>query len=72
MSSTVENAIDIRPFRVDIPEGELADLRRRIADTRWPERETVADGSQGVQLATMQELVRYWGLWTGPRAPRAN
>jgi pimeloyl-ACP methyl ester carboxylesterase len=61
MSSTVENAIEIRPFRVDIPEDELADLRRRIADTRWPERETVADGSQGVQLATMQELVRYWG-----------
>ena len=51
----------VRPFRVDIPEDELADLRRRIAATRWPERETVADESQGVQLATMQELVRYWG-----------
>jgi len=51
----------IRPFRVDIPEEHLVDLRRRIAATRWPERETVADGSQGVQLATMQELVRYWG-----------
>src|SRR5437764_1905391 len=51
----------IRPFRIDVPEEALADLRRRIAATRWPERETVADESQGVQLATMQELVRYWG-----------
>jgi len=51
----------IRPFRVDVPEEHLEDLRRRIAATRWPERETVADESQGVQLATMQELVRYWG-----------
>jgi pimeloyl-ACP methyl ester carboxylesterase len=51
----------IRPFHVDVPEEELVDLRRRIAATRWPERETVADQSQGVQLATMQELVRYWG-----------
>src|SRR5438309_8570009 len=51
----------IRPFRVDIPEEHLVDLRRRIAATRWPERETVADESQGVRLATMQELVRYWG-----------
>src|SRR5271166_4838271 len=51
----------IRPFRVNIPEEALADLRRRIAMTRWPDRETVADQSQGVQLATMQELARYWG-----------
>ena len=50
----------IRPFRVDVPEEALADLRRRIAATRWPERETVADTSQGVQLATMQKLARYW------------
>ena len=61
MSTAVETAIEIRSFRVDIPEDELEDLRRRIAATRWPERETVADESQGVQLATMQELVRYWG-----------
>src|SRR5436189_4655812 len=61
MSSTVETSVESRPFRVDIPEDELADLRRRIAATRWPERETVEDQSQGVQLATMQELVRYWG-----------
>jgi pimeloyl-ACP methyl ester carboxylesterase len=53
--------LEVRPFRVDVPEEELVDLRRRIAATRWPERETVADQSQGVQLATIQELVRYWG-----------
>jgi pimeloyl-ACP methyl ester carboxylesterase len=57
---TAENSA-ISPFHVDVPEEELADLRRRIAATRWPEKETVADESQGVQLATMQELIRYWG-----------
>ena len=51
---------DIRPFRVSVPEAALVDLRRRIAATQWPERETVADASQGVQLATIQELARYW------------
>src|SRR3712207_2951915 len=51
----------IRPFRVQVPDSALADLRRRIAATRWPDRETVPDGSQGVRLATVQELVRYWG-----------
>jgi pimeloyl-ACP methyl ester carboxylesterase len=60
MSSTVETPVEIRPFRVDIPEGELAELRRRIAATRWPSRELVTDRSQGVQLATLQELARYW------------
>jgi pimeloyl-ACP methyl ester carboxylesterase len=59
--ATIESAIEIRPFHVEVAEEDLADLRRRIAATRWPERETVADESQGVQLATMQELVRYWG-----------
>jgi pimeloyl-ACP methyl ester carboxylesterase len=59
--STVETATEIRPFEVDLPEEELADLRRRIAATRWPEKETVKDGTQGVQLATMEALVRYWG-----------
>jgi pimeloyl-ACP methyl ester carboxylesterase len=59
--STVETAIEIRPFHVDIPQEHLDDLRRRIAATRWPEKETVADASQGVQLATTQELARYWG-----------
>jgi pimeloyl-ACP methyl ester carboxylesterase len=51
---------EIRPFTVEVPQAELEDLRRRIAATRWPERETVDDQSQGVQLATIQELARYW------------
>ena len=50
----------IRPFRIDFPEARLAELRRRINATNWPERETVTDDSQGVQLATVQELARYW------------
>src|SRR5215471_1367568 len=49
-----------RPFQVDVPEAELTELRRRIKATKWPERETVADTSQGVPLATSQELARYW------------
>jgi pimeloyl-ACP methyl ester carboxylesterase len=53
-------ASTIRPFRVDVPEAVLVDLRRRLAATRWPERETVADDSQGVPLAAMQDLARYW------------
>jgi pimeloyl-ACP methyl ester carboxylesterase len=57
MSSETE----IRPFRVEFPEEEIADLRRRIGATRWPERETVTDDSQGVRLALMQELAAYWG-----------
>ncbi len=60
MSTTVETASEIRPFRVDMPDEAIADLRRRIAPTRWPSRELVADRSQGVQLATIQELARYW------------
>src|SRR5262245_3190691 len=55
-----ESKLEIRPFRLNTPEEALADLRRRIEATQWPERETVADGSQGVQLATMQKLARYW------------
>jgi pimeloyl-ACP methyl ester carboxylesterase len=51
----------IRPFRINVPEKDLVDLRRRIAATRWPEKETVTDQSQGAQLAKLQELVRYWG-----------
>ena len=50
----------IRPFRVDMPDEAIADLRRRLAATRWPSKELVQDGSQGVQLATLQELARYW------------
>src|SRR6516165_9308636 len=56
MSSETE----IRPFRVDMPGEAVADLRRRLAATRWPSEELVADRSQGVQLATIQELARYW------------
>jgi pimeloyl-ACP methyl ester carboxylesterase len=51
---------DVRPFRVEVPEEELVELRRRIAAARWPEQETVADPSQGVQLATIQALADYW------------
>jgi pimeloyl-ACP methyl ester carboxylesterase len=58
--STIETATEIRPFSVNIPEEALDDLRQRIAATRWPSKELVEDRSQGVQLATMQELARYW------------
>jgi pimeloyl-ACP methyl ester carboxylesterase len=51
----------IRPFRAHVPDADVADLRRRLAATRWPDKETVADASQGAQLALLQELVRYWG-----------
>jgi pimeloyl-ACP methyl ester carboxylesterase len=51
----------IRPFHVNVPETELTELRKRINATKWPERETVTDATQGVQLATMQALARYWG-----------
>ena len=50
----------VRPFTIEIPEKDLEDLRARIAATRWPDRETVDDASQGVQLATMQAVARYW------------
>ena len=50
----------IRPFTVHVPEAKLQDLRRRIAATQWPEKETVADDSQGVPLALMQDVSRYW------------
>jgi pimeloyl-ACP methyl ester carboxylesterase len=60
MRTTGETANEIRPFHVEVPEEELAELRRRIAAARWPSRELVADRSQGVQLATLQELARYW------------
>jgi pimeloyl-ACP methyl ester carboxylesterase len=51
----------IRPFRVDIPEAQLVDLRRRIVATRWPDQETVSDGSQGPQLTQFREIIRHWG-----------
>jgi pimeloyl-ACP methyl ester carboxylesterase len=61
MAVQTAEATAIRPFEFKVPEADLEDLRRRIQATRWPEKETVADASQGVQLATMHELVRYWG-----------
>ena len=57
-AATEDNAI--RPFRISVPEEQLTDLRRRIAATRWSDKETVTDPSQGVQLATIQKLARYW------------
>ena len=59
-SEQTTDKTEIRPFHVEVPEAELTELRRRINATRWPERETVADASQGVQLATTQALARYW------------
>src|ERR1700745_1069541 len=55
------SATAIRPFRADVPEEAVADLRRRLAATRWPDPETVPDQSQGAQLDNLQALVRYWG-----------
>lgn len=64
MASTSAAAADknaaIRPFKVNVPEADLAELRRRIVATKWPEPEPVPDASQGVQLATMQKLAHYW------------
>jgi pimeloyl-ACP methyl ester carboxylesterase len=62
MSDTATASADtaVRPFRVEVPQQEIDELRRRVAAARWPTRELVADRSQGVQLATMQELARYW------------
>jgi pimeloyl-ACP methyl ester carboxylesterase len=60
MSGTARTGIDVHPFQVDIPTEALDDLRRRIAATRWPSKELVGDRSQGVQLATIQELARHW------------
>jgi pimeloyl-ACP methyl ester carboxylesterase len=60
MTSPVGEEAAVRPFHVDVPEEKLAELRRRIAATRWPSKELVEDRSQGVQLATLRELARYW------------
>ena len=60
MGTDAETAAGVRPFQVEIPEAQLAELRRRIEATRWPSRELVEDRSQGVQLATMQALASYW------------
>jgi pimeloyl-ACP methyl ester carboxylesterase len=60
MSTTAETTTEIRPFQVEVAQEDLDDLRRRIAETRWPRRELVADRSQGVQLATVKALAKYW------------
>jgi pimeloyl-ACP methyl ester carboxylesterase len=60
MVEAAEGASAIRPFRINVPEEKLIELRRRIAATQWPDGETVQDSSQGVQLKTMQQLARYW------------
>src|SRR5215210_6878498 len=60
MTSPVGEEAAVRPFHVDVPEEELVELRRRLEATRWPSKELVEDRSQGVQLATLQALARYW------------
>ncbi len=72
MTTMLETATDIRPFHLEIPEERIDDLRRRIAATRWPTAELVTDRSQGVQLATMQELARYWSTAYDWRACEAR
>jgi pimeloyl-ACP methyl ester carboxylesterase len=71
MSATAEAAA-IRPFRIEVPEEQLAELRRRVAATRWPSKELVGDRSQGVQLATVQALARYWAIEHDWRACEAR
>jgi pimeloyl-ACP methyl ester carboxylesterase len=70
--TTSSGDIAVRPFSVHFPEQDLVDLRQRITATRWPERETVTDDSQGVQLATMQALARYWATEYDWRKCEAN
>src|SRR5207249_7068825 len=60
MSTAVDTTTHLRTFRIDIADEQIDDLRRRIAATRWPSKELVEDRSQGVQLATIRELARYW------------
>ena len=72
MGNAAETGSDVRPFQVEIPEEELADLRRRIEATRWPSKELVADRSQGVQLATTQALARFWATEYDWRACEAR
>src|SRR3954465_12767544 len=71
MSVTAE-ATAIRPFRIEVPEEQLDDLRRRLAATRPPSRELVGDRSQGVQLATMEALARFWAAEHDWRACEAR
>src|SRR5215471_8905371 len=61
VAAAADTRTAIRPFRVNVSDADLADLRHRLLATRWPDKETVADRSQGVQLEKLQALVRYWG-----------
>src|SRR5271170_5914444 len=72
MNSSSAPETGIRPFRVDVPDEAIADLRRRIAATRWPSPELVVDRSQGVQLATIQGLAHYWAAEYDWRACQAE
>src|SRR5262245_39773383 len=60
-AGAADDGTAIRPFQIHVADADLAELRRRALATRWPDRETVADRSQGVQLDKLQALVRYWG-----------
>ena len=60
MSATIETGVDVRPFHAEFSDDQLEDLRRRIAETRWPDQELVDNAKQGVQLAMLKELARYW------------
>ena len=60
-SDTYNATVEIRAFHVNVPEDQLVELRRRVAATRWPDKETVTDATQGVQLATMRKLAHYKG-----------
>ena len=71
-TATHELAAGVRPFEVNFPEADLADLRKRVNATKWPQPETVKDTSQGVQLATMQKLAKYWGSDYDPRKGEAK
>jgi Epoxide hydrolase N terminus len=70
--STVDTATGIRSFHIEIPDEQIDDLRWRIAATRWPSKELVPDRSQGVQLATLHELARYWRLSTTGARPKRS
>jgi len=75
MSTPVDTASEIRSFQIEIPQEQIDDLRRRIAATRWPTQELVADRSQGVQLATLRELAIDWTTdydWRTCEGPRGR
>src|SRR6476659_3404215 len=71
-TTAVVDAVAIQPFRIDVPQEDIDDLRARIAATRWPTKELVGDRSQGVQLETLQQLARYWSTEYDWRACEAK